>query len=97
MSEQYQIGQTVEWSSQANGTRKQKRGVVVAVVPRDRTPRTVIPTSPAIPQSYKLILDTRSGSRNHESYIVAVPSKSGRGKVQLYWPRTSALRKVESE
>ena len=32
--------------------------------------------------------------RRGESYLVSVPSKTGKGKPRLYWPRVSALRRA---
>jgi hypothetical protein len=42
---------------------------------------------------YKVMFDS-IWARPHESYLVVVPAP-GRGKPRLYWPRVSALRKVE--
>lgn len=98
MSEQYQIGETVEWSSSAAGTTKQKRGVIVAVVPADYIKMTVLLLGADYASRYSIQFDGHTCLyRFKESYLVAVPTKSGRGKAKLYWPRTSALRKVQPD
>lgn len=76
------VGDTVEWTSQAGGNSRTKRGVVVAVV-----------AAGARPNRSKFPALHRWGGcglpRSHQSYVVKV---DGRG---VYWPRSSALRRVE--
>lgn len=74
-------GNTVKWTSQAAGSWKEKVGVVVKVVP----------ALTMVPKGYNLY-----GRRNHQSYIVHVPTKSGRGKGTYYWPIVSKLQRVVS-
>jgi hypothetical protein len=98
----FTIGQTVEWSSQAAGSTKTKRGRVVAVVP---------PSSKEFcnylydlgyllgldyPRRYDLsALDqTLMYGRKQESYIVEVEAECRHTKPRLYWPRVSALKLV---
>lgn len=77
----YKIGDTVRWSSQAQGYRKEKVGVVVAVLaPMDR------PNPSEFPSLYK-----GSGcgfGRRYKSYVVKVGNK-------YYWPIASILQLVE--
>ena len=74
----FKAGDTVEWSSQAQGSTTTKRGVVAEVVKAGSRPdRTLFPT-----------LYKHSGcgwGRDHESYVVMVGKKP-------YWPRAAALR-----
>jgi hypothetical protein len=35
--------------------------------------------------------------RNHESYVIAVPAKTSKGKTKLYWPVVSLLEEVKNE
>jgi hypothetical protein len=75
----FSIGDVVTWTSQSAGTRKEKTGTVIAVVPACVGP-------------YKFVkwphrLRSDGLVRNHESYLVQV----GRSN-NLYWPRVSQLR-----
>jgi len=92
----FTVGDEVEWSSQANGTMKIKKGRVVAVVQAERKPwGDFLMSEPAVPRDYVSTIDCRSLARDHESYVVAVGSD--RRKTRLYWPRVSQLRKVQDE
>ena len=79
----YSVGDMVEWTSSSNSSTTLKAGRVEAVIAAER------------PLSLQQRRDTdASGSpRNHTSYLVYVPSKSGRGKGKLYWPRVNQLGK----
>lgn len=91
----FKIGDKVEWTSSAAGTTKTKQGSVIAVLPEGGMPRDVIRLEEQ--RLYKVMVDARSLYRNHESYLVSVPTKSGRGRPRLYWPRVSALKLVKEE
>ncbi len=77
----FTLGDVVEWTSQAHGRQKTKRGMIVQVVPpKGRVNKTQFPT-----------LWKKSGlSRDHESYVVHVEGPKG----GFYWPRVIGLRKV---
>lgn len=95
-----EIGNKVKWTSQAGGNTKTKHGVVVAIVPAlDRIHNVVRPfLNPGnIPKirKYKEAFDAASYPRDHKSYVIEVPSVSGKGKSTLYWPRVSQLKFVE--
>lgn len=78
----FAFGHEVEWTSEAAGYSRTKRGTVVGVVPSG-----LLPDSEQFPSLYK-----RSGvgmPRSHESYVVKV---KGRG---LYWPRVKQLKAVD--
>ena len=78
----FKVGDSVEWSSQAQGSTKTKRGVVSEVVKAgDRPSRMLFPT---------LYKNAGCGyGRDHESYVVLVGKKP-------YWPRAAALRSTKA-
>ncbi|MFM7008256.1 MAG: hypothetical protein ACKO0Z_02790 [Betaproteobacteria bacterium] len=78
------IGVEVEWSSSSNGSTTTKRGVVEDVIKPKTTPT----------HAQKKEADAYGLPRDHESYLVRVPTKTGKGKGRLYWPRVSAIRVV---
>lgn len=82
-SKTFTVGQRVSWVSQASGSWKSKTGTVVSVVPAKKV----------TDELRKHGLAT-CNFREHESYIVHVPSKSGRGKGVHYWPLASKLQAV---
>ena len=88
----FSIGDQVEWTSQAAGTVRTKRGEVVAVVSRGvRYQDALRSLREERGEQFSQHFDGGL-PREHESYFVAVSNPSGRGKRKLYWPRTSALR-----
>lgn len=99
----FAINETVKWTSSAAGTTKTKRGDVVAGVPSWVSVHRRILLTELLGESwqskYKPMLDSTVSllPRDDVSYLVAVPTKSGRGKLKLYWPRVSQLRKVDSD
>ena len=75
----FNIGDTVTWWSSSNGSRTEKTGKVVAVIPLGVSPNG-------------WGLDAPGCWRDHESYIVEVKvGKTARAKPKNYWPRVSAL------
>lgn len=81
----FKVGDSVVWTSQAQGYTKAKHGVIVAMVPAGRSPIFSLPPGNSFSNAPGL-------ARNHESYLVQVGSKVG-----LYWPRVSALHRMEGE
>ena len=78
----FNIGDTVEWTSQSAGTPRMKRGEVIEVVPAFTYPKPggamANPGSP----------------RNHESYIVRARAIHGgrlKGPYRRYWPLVKNL------
>jgi len=71
----------VKWESTANGKLKEKVGVIVVVVPAGLHPKDYVPGG------YRV--DTCSGGRDHESYLVEVKKRP-----LLYWPRVKDLEYV---
>ena len=84
-----QLGDEVTWTSQANGGVKTKTGKVVLILRAgERMPPMIEVNGLQLPAPAR----TGGGQRfDAESYVVHVPTPSGRGKGRLYWPRTSAL------
>ena len=74
------LNDTVSWSSQAHGFRKDKVGRIVAVVPAEGNPVRYVPHGFRAPSSPGL-------PRGHESYLVAVGTK-------IYWPRVNDLKTI---
>lgn len=79
----FKVGVNVYWTSQANARTKRKHGTIVAIVPAGCAPEHSIPDGLRRVSSYGF-------GRNHDSYIVAVQGTA-------YWPRVSALRRVEEQ
>lgn len=79
----FEVGDKVVWTSQAAGSWRTKTGTVVAVVPAFHYPPRVQPP----------LIDA-GGSRDHTSYVVHVPTPSGKGAGKHYWPRVHNLKKV---
>ena len=75
----FKIGDFVEWTSQAGGYAKSKRGLVVEVVPINAEPSRK-------PRGAGL------GGRKHQSYIVEVLGETPRQKATLHWPVVSQLK-----
>ncbi|EMH4164014.1 hypothetical protein RJ498_003317 [Pluralibacter gergoviae] len=79
----FKEGDEVIWSSQANGSIKEKIGEVVEVIPAGRS---------ILKSRFRHELDASTYPRDNESYIVCVGPKPGsRAKPKYYWPRTLAL------
>ena len=92
------LGDKVEWTSQAGGRTKKKTGVIVAIVPaRNRHRLTQCIPGLNMSQVYSKYntgpIDGGGLSRNHESYLVEVKTgKTEAAKKSLYWPRVSGLK-----
>jgi hypothetical protein len=83
------IGTTVEWSSQAQGGWKTKRGVICAVIPAGADVKAHLSgLQKTQAKGWGLM------GRRGESYVVHVPSKTGKGMGKLYWPHAGLLREV---
>lgn len=78
------VGDRVTWESRDAGSWTTKTGSVVAV----------IPSGGGRSKLQRYGLSPFNSSRPHESYIVHVPSKSGRGKGTHHWPVVSKLRRA---
>lgn len=78
----FKLGQMVEWTSQANGNKRTKIGIVIRVLPAHFPFQW-------LNEHYK----TKSrGNRDHESYLVCVPSPDG---AEFFRPRVSQLKAAE--
>lgn len=83
------IGDTVSWSSQAQGTTLHKVGVVVVVVPPGTEVQDALRDVDT--SGYKR-LGGPGFARDRESYVVGVPPRAGSASLgTLYWPRLGAL------
>lgn len=82
------VGDIVEWESSAGGSRKKKKGEIVAVVkPKERFVSAIRSLNP---YSYRSAYGGGC-SRDHESYLVLV-AQGGNALPILYWPRVKNLR-----
>lgn len=89
--ENFKVGDTVQWASSANGSWKEKKGIVEAVVPAYESGQKYMDK---VAKRYGIKPPSVGFSRDSKSYIVRVPSKTGKGG-KLYWPRTKALETDE--
>ena len=79
--DKFNLGDVVTWRSQARGSFRRKKGVVVHIVPPKHMPFPY-------PKHYG-----GGDCRDHESYVVDCNESANR-KPNTYWPRVSALTKV---
>lgn len=91
----FKEGDVVKWSSQSQGVKTVKRGVIVAVVPKGkRVLKSWRPSKFSVfakrvgVGDYSPAKLGSSGSRDHESYLVDVDEV-------LYWPKVCQLKKVK--
>ena len=80
----FTLGDTVTWTSQSAGVAKTKIGTVEQVV----APKTY----PDRDRFLQLYRGPGVGlARDHESYVILVPGKTGKGAGKIYWPRANVL------
>lgn len=80
----FRLRDTVTWDSQSGGFKKQKLGKIIIVVPANEDLHDYLPTD------YLPIGSDGFGlPRNHETYLVQIDNSK-----RLYWPRASALSKI---
>ena len=85
------IGDIVAWRSTSNGVEKEKRGKIVNIVPPHKGPlKYIVEAKEETGASFSSTAGYGM-SRDHESYVVHVPSKTGKGKGTLYWPKVRNL------
>lgn len=89
----FKVGDPVFWKSQSGGYSKEKFGNIHYIIPPNESVLTQNHSNNFNPGYYGKYTQMFDGGlpRDHESYIVIVPSKSGKGKSKIYWPRVSAL------
>jgi hypothetical protein len=76
-----EIGDQVQWTSQAKGCSRTKRGVIVAVVPAWQGVREFVPLG--------MKIDGPGAPRASETYLVQVGQR-------LYWPRVTSLKLINA-
>jgi hypothetical protein len=90
--ETFKIGDWAEWTSQAQGSVKTKRGECIAVVPPRVRPFSLKPKLGTVFTFQAM--DSCGLPRDYESYLFALPmAPKGRSR-KAYWPRVSALKKI---
>jgi len=72
----YNVGIRVYWYSQGGGNLKRKEGLILEAVPAGFWPKTALS---------KHVAGRKSGTRNHESYVVLADNG------EKYWPIASKL------
>ena len=87
----FKVGDLVSWKSQSYGSITKKEGVICAVVPADSQPYDIISVTKKMSEFNRMF---DGNPRPILSYLVEVPSKSGRGRTKLYWPRAEKLEGV---
>jgi len=91
----YEEGKKVYWESQAGGVKKRKTGQIVAVVPPNAKPLSVV-IQKRLRMSHKIAtMGQNSAPRNHESYLVSVSGEKEGTLPSLYCPRVKDLRPAD--
>jgi len=87
----FKKGDIVTWSSQAGGVMTEKTGKIIGVLQPKESPyiSNYRWNECKFNPSAKRMFD--GCPRDHESYIIQVETKTGKGKPRLYWPRVSGL------
>lgn len=85
------VDDRVRWVSQAGGYEKIKHGIIYKVILAGESPHL---SAEDIMKFNVSALDS-GFARNHENYIVRVPSKTGKGKDKLYRPVVSKLERCD--
>ncbi len=80
-------GERVTWSSQAQGYRRTKVGVVAQILPSG-----ALPDRERFPSLYR---EGIGMPRDHVSYVVKCAAGDNAGKGRAYWPRASQLSRAE--
>jgi hypothetical protein len=89
--ENFKVGDTVQWASSANGSWKEKKGIVESVIPAGGNPQIY---ATRVAEKYGRRTPHLGYPRDHVSYIVRVPSKTG-GVGKFYRPHVALLEKVD--
>lgn len=91
----FSVNEKVSWESQSAGSTTRKEGVIIFKVPADKAATNRELVQKYNPGHKNNMMFDGCIPRGHVSYVVSVPSKSGKGKPKLYWPKVSQLKKVE--
>lgn len=92
---QFKVGEWAKWESQAGGSTKAKVAECIAVIPGRCDPRKIVGALDQSKFSYGN-MDACGFARDHESYLFALPAGPKGGKRAVYWPRVSALQKIDA-
>ena len=87
------LGQTVEWTSSANGGTRTKRGEIVEIVEPYYYPSTEWHAGKRHYGPFRVNGWPLAPTRHRRSYVVRV-IPGPRSKAHYYWPRPTALKKV---
>jgi hypothetical protein len=88
----FNVGDKVKWTSQSGGVVKEKVGVVVARVPGNSNPATLLEKLESTHSVAQVASQTRRllAKRETTSYLVAV-QVSPKAKPRVYWPSVNHL------
>jgi len=84
----FKLNQRVAWVSESRGTRKEKHGRILRIVPPNQSPLGGV-AEETYAWQYRLPGGGFGLPRNHESYLVEV--REGKRKPKLYWPVVARL------
>lgn len=88
---QFNVGDTVHWTSQAGGSTKTKEGKVVEVIPAGSYADAAVKSR--VNKGTHRSAFGHGMNRDHASYLIEVPGgTTARAKAVLYWPVASLLR-----
>lgn len=91
----FKVGDSVKWSSSAQGSTTTKTGTVIAVIPGGKKSADTVRKQVQKREKTRNSAFGYGGDRDHESYLVAVPQgTTGRAKPKLYWPVVSKLQRA---
>ena len=94
----FAIGDHVQWTSQASGGMRTKRGVVIAIVPKGVFAARILDILQLSTTHNVAHLDGGWSTRAHDSCLIAEDHPAGsQAKPQLYWPRVAYLHKVGTD
>lgn len=85
----FKIGDKVKWISKSSGTRTEKRGVILEIIPAGKSEYSYSKDyiySSKKGKKYSASKLGGGGPRDHESYLIVVGN-------YLYWPRVCYLKK----
>lgn len=88
-SKQFEVGDTVEWTSQAGGNTRTKHGRIAEIVPPNTRPN--VPKIAGVRQEISYVVEVSFTPHDRRGFITG-PTRTK--KPQRYWPRTAGLKLV---
>lgn len=94
MTPKFETGAAVRWTSQSQGSTKEKIGTVHAVVPAGESPIDYLAERYS---SAQIKFDKLISTTSYVRYLIAVPRGGRSVKVDYYCPRPALLRVADPE